>query len=82
MNPPEALATALEQATANLRVPQSIPNEVQERLAYVVECQSNRACVRLLMACLLAKIEKPGVDARKPYTEIGGSDCFLGIAAR
>ena len=30
------------------------------------------------MACLLAKIDKPFVDIRKPYTQIGGSDSFSG----
>jgi hypothetical protein len=30
------------------------------------------------MACLLAKVDKPGVDVRKPYTEIGTPDAFSG----
>ncbi|MEB3355720.1 MAG: DNA methyltransferase [Synechococcales bacterium] len=30
------------------------------------------------MACLLAKIHRPEVDVRKPYTEIGGADTFSG----
>jgi len=30
------------------------------------------------MACLLAKIDKPNIDPTKPYTEIGGDDCFSG----
>ncbi len=30
------------------------------------------------MACLLAKIDRPEVDVRKPYTAIGGSDSFSG----
>ncbi len=30
------------------------------------------------MACLLAKIHRPKVDPRKPYTEIGSSDSFSG----
>jgi DNA adenine methylase len=34
--------------------------------------------VRLLIACLLAKLDRPAVDVRKPYTEIGGSDTFSG----
>ncbi len=38
----------------------------------------NRAGVRLLMACLLAKVHKPHVDIRKPYTEIGGTDSYSG----
>lgn len=30
------------------------------------------------MACLLAKIDRPGIDPRKPYTEIGSTECFSG----
>jgi len=41
---------------------------------------NNRAGVRLLMSCLLGKLDKPNVDPRKPYTEIGGADCFSGRA--
>ena len=39
---------------------------------------SNRAGVRLLMSCLLGKLDKPNVDPRKPYTEIGDPDSFSG----
>jgi len=38
----------------------------------------NRAAVRLVLACALAKAVNPAVDARKPYTEIGGPDTFSG----
>lgn len=38
----------------------------------------NRAGVRLLMACLVAKARDPRLDARKPYTEIGTPDAFSG----
>lgn len=30
------------------------------------------------MACMLAKKHQPEIDPRKPYTEIGGPDCFSG----
>ena len=48
------------------------------RIASVVNCPNNRAGVRLLMACMLAKAHLPDVDPRKPYTKIGGKDCFSG----
>ncbi len=38
----------------------------------------NRAGVRVLLACSLAKVHNPGIDIRKPYTEIGDSDCYSG----
>ena len=52
--------------------------EVLKKIEYVCECISNRAGVRLLMACLLAKVHKPNINPTKPYTEIGSDDCFSG----
>lgn len=51
---------------------------VAERVEFVCRCHSNRAGVRLLMSCLLGKIDNPRVDPRKPYTEIGSDDSFSG----
>jgi DNA adenine methylase len=34
----------------------------------------------MLMTCALAKLHRPSVDIRKPYTEIGGADSFSGRA--
>lgn len=50
-----------------------------EDVEYVCRNIQNRAGVRLLMACLLAKIHNPTVDVRRPYTEIGEPDSFSGI---
>lgn len=52
--------------------------KIRQRIEYISQCLSNRACVRLLMACLLGKLDQPKVDPRKPYTEIGTKDCFSG----
>lgn len=49
-----------------------------KKIDYVARCSTNRAAIRLLMSCLLAKIHQPNVDIRKPYTEIGGDDSFSG----
>lgn len=49
-----------------------------KKVDYVVRCATNRAAIRLLMSCLLAKVYNPKVDPRKPYTEIGGADSFSG----
>ena len=48
------------------------------RIEYVARCLTNRASVRLLMACMLGKIDRPHVDPREPYTEIGGDSSFSG----
>ncbi len=52
--------------------------EMRNRVDYVARNLKNRAGVRLLMSCLLAKLHKPDVDVRKPYTEIGNPDAFSG----
>lgn len=38
----------------------------------------NRGVIRFVMSCLVAKIDNPAVDIRKPYTNIGGGDAFSG----
>ena len=38
----------------------------------------NRACIRLLLSCLLAKIYDGKIDIRKPYTKIHKTGCFSG----
>lgn len=52
--------------------------EIISRIELVARNTQNRACVRFIMACSLAKIDKPSVDIRKPYTEIGDDDAFSG----
>lgn len=52
--------------------------EINSRVELVTRNEQNRACVRFLMACCLAKIDRPDVDVRKPYTEIGDQDVFSG----
>jgi DNA adenine methylase len=79
MNDPSAiLDQALARAASNQWTPQVQDAQVLERIEYVCRCLRNRAGVRLLMAGLLAKIDRPSVDLRKPYTEIGGSDVYSG----
>jgi hypothetical protein len=79
MNMPDAwLQHIQEQATATLHTSVIVDATMRERVDDVCRCMSNRAGVRLLMACLLGKLDKPHVDPRKPYTEIGGEDSFSG----
>ena len=67
------LESALKRALARLNRSFISDKGIAERIASVANCPSNRAGVRLLMACMLAKVHKPKVDARKPYTKIGAS---------
>lgn len=53
----------------------------QNSLSMVVEiCHNirNRGVIRFLMSCLVAKIDNPAFDVRKPYTKIGTADSFSG----
>lgn len=78
MNPDEILRNIYAQATASEISVISDPH-IRERVNYVCRCMSNRAGVRLLMSCLLGKLDQPAlVDPRKPYTEIGSADSFSG----
>ena len=73
-DPSEILDIALEAASEARTDPTS---EVTKQIEFV--CRNpTRAGARLLMACLLAKVHKPEVDIRKPYTKIGGHDVYSG----
>lgn len=76
--PEQILQSVLSEAEATLAESVIQDTEMRERVDYVCRCMSNRAGVRLLMSCLLAKLHNPLVDPRKPYTEIGGTDSFSG----
>jgi len=71
------LDLALQKASKSKK-PVISDNEVINRVELIARNTQNRACVRFIMACSLAKIDKPSVDIRKPYTEIGDDDAFSG----
>ncbi len=62
----------------DLTIPIVKEKTTQSRIEYICRCLANRAGVRLLMSCMLGKIDKPEVDPRKPYTEIRDDECFSG----
>jgi hypothetical protein len=78
VKPEVILESILTQAVKTLSESVIADEGVRERVDYVCRCMSNRAGVRLLMSCLLAKLHLPHVDPRKPYTEIGSADSFSG----
>jgi len=78
MSPEKILHKLLTKATKGDYCRLSASDDILEKINYVCRCVENRAGVRLLMACLLAKICEPDVDPLKPYTEIGSDDCFSG----
>jgi hypothetical protein len=76
--PQQILENIHERAASSLAETAIRDVAIRDRVDYVSRCTSNRAGVRLLMACLLGKLVNPAVDPRKPYTEIGGADSFSG----
>ncbi len=76
--PDEILQSIYERAAASLDASVIADPIIRERVDYVCRCLSNRAGVRLLMSCLLGKLDNPNVDPRHPYTEIGGTNSFSG----
>jgi DNA adenine methylase len=77
-SPSEILDLAYQRAVENIRTPFIEDTSITDGVEYVCRNLQNRAGVRLLMACLLAKVHRPEVDVRKPYTEIGEDDAFSG----
>lgn len=76
--PADILTLALQRAVANLQRPIVTNSGIRQRAEYVSRNLRNRAGVRLLTSCLLAKIHNPAFDVRKPYTQIGGAGSFSG----
>jgi hypothetical protein len=72
--PREILDTAFQKAIN----PHTVEASILERVQIIVFNTQNRAAVRLVLACALAKVHQPKVDIRKPYTEIGDADAFSG----
>jgi len=77
ITPASILDLAYQTAIENLETPLVSAN-ISAYVEYVSRNIKNRAGVRLLMSCLLAKVHNPAFDVRKPYTEIGTPDSFSG----
>lgn len=74
-DPSEILDIAFNEASESQIDPTS---EITKQIEFVCRNPQNRAGARFLMACLLAKVHKPEVDIRKPYTAIKGADVYSG----
>lgn len=77
-SPSGILDLAYQRTVENINISFIEDTSIVENVEYVCRNLQNRAGVRLLMACLLAKIHRPEVDIRKPYTEIGDDNAFSG----
>lgn len=79
MTPTDRLEAILTQATASLTERSVKDTANRSRVERVSRSTDNGACVRVRMACLLAKLDRPEIDPRKPYAkEIGTPDSFSG----
>ncbi|KMW70354.1 hypothetical protein WN50_35990, partial [Limnoraphis robusta CS-951] len=78
--PTEILNSAFDTASQSLKTGEflMLPSEVVEQIEYICRHPQNKAGIRLLLSCLLAKVDKPNLDIRKPFKEIGGEDCYSG----
>ena len=81
MTPNEHLDRLYLLAEANPKAASIRDATAREKLEYVCTYLRNRACVRLLMACFLAKVHVPKLDPRKPYAKIRSKDSFAGRTA-
>lgn len=77
MTSPDAILTQIY-TTAGQAASSPLDPAIQANVETICRNVQNRAAVRLVMACLLAKLSDPAVDVRKPYTEIGDADAFSG----
>lgn len=76
--PANILVLAYQRADDAGAKPVTNNSKFVEQIDYVCRYVGNRAIVRLLLACSLAKVHKPSVDIRKPYTEIPDNDTYSG----
>jgi hypothetical protein len=68
MTPTEILENQYRKAVDGIS--KSIVKSVVARIEFICRCNTNKAPIRFLISCLLAKIHNPKVDIRKPYNYI------------
>jgi hypothetical protein len=76
-NPAGILDDALRRGTRDLSTPIVKDADIAARIELVARSRTG-AGIRFLLACALAKADNPGLDIRKPYSEIGGNDSYSG----
>lgn len=78
IRPTDILESLYQKALGNLSKSVVKFATIKEKVEFICRCNANKAPIRFLMSCLLAKIHNPKVDIRKPYTEIEGEDTYSG----
>ena len=62
------LDLALQKASESIHKPVINDSEIIRRIELIARNAQNRACVRFIMACSLARIDKLAIDIRKPVS--------------
>lgn len=78
MEPNQVLEAIYEQALSHLTTSLVASESLRSKIEVICRCNSNKAPIRFLMSCLLAKTCNEAIDIRKPYTEIPGPGSFSG----
>jgi hypothetical protein len=78
MHPSELLETLLKDVEKHLSKPFVADADILQKVESICRCNTNKAPIRFMLACLLAKMDRPEIDIRKPYTEIEGDDTYSG----
>jgi DNA adenine methylase len=76
--PLDILESLFEKANGDLSNSAVKSETLRQKIEQICRCNTNKAPIRFLMSCLLARIHNPQVDIRKPYTEIEGEDTYSG----
>lgn len=77
ITPPEILEKLYQQASEKL-TKSVVKPVIRKKVEAVCRCNANKAPIRFLMSCVLAKIHNAKIDIRKPYTEIEGDNTYSG----
>lgn len=77
-SPAEILEEHYQLALKNIGSSSIKSDNLRKQVEFICRCNANKAPIRFLMSCLLAKIDDPKVDIRKPYTEIDGKNTYSG----
>ncbi len=77
-SPADVLRSVFERVSSSLNIPIVTTPSITDAIEEVCRSVSNGACVRVLLACSLAKVSSPTIDIRKPYTKIGTPDAYSG----
>lgn len=78
LTPTDILESLFNEISGKKHKKSFVNNDLVSKVEYICRCNSNKAPIRFLMSCLLAKIHQPSIDIRKPYREIDGDDTYSG----